>query len=427
MRAKLVSRRIVSAVTAALLTIGFVMPTFGANQYTPVNGSTMTLNKNLIMDEGDNVPNVTFSFTIAPGSARSADTSDNAVMQVLPGVGTPTVSTVTFSPSDSTSATPGSNIDVARPASERATGLTAATGVELEAGEKFASKTFTIDFSGVSFNEPGIYRYIITETANATNAAAGIKNDDDPDRVIDVYVVDDGSGSLSVAGYVPHTEDENVAISTSMGPNDVAAAGAALDDKTDGFTNERESKDLVFKNKVIGNKGSRDKWFEYTATFENVNDDDVFTVSIADDNDPDTTDGNADPTSGTTSATRPSNQNKDNPTEVTGAELKAGVKFYLQDGQSIAIRGIAPNATYTITEDEEDYKKTPSVVTGHTDPTTGVIGTVAGDNKVVYTSYQNQRDGIVPEGLKEHPEAFILAFAGMAMLAYAVGRKLRRA
>ena len=75
--------------------------------------------------------------------------------------------------------------------------------------------------------------------------------------------------------------------------------------------------------------------------------------SIADDNDANTIDGNADATSGTTAATRASNQGKTNPTEVTGAQLKAGVKFYLQHGQSIAIRGIAPNATYTVTEDAE--------------------------------------------------------------------------
>ena len=58
--------------------------------------------KYLIMDAGDNVPNATFSFTVAPGAARSVDTSDNAVMQVLPGVGTPTIADVTFSNSDAT-------------------------------------------------------------------------------------------------------------------------------------------------------------------------------------------------------------------------------------------------------------------------------------------------------------------------------------
>ena len=220
---------------------------------------------------------------------------------------------------------------------------------------------------------------------------------------------------LVVSAYVLHTNDDDVVINNTMGSADVATAGAALTDKTDGFTNEYNSKDLVFKKEVTGNQASRDKYFEFTATAANVNDADVFTVSLADDNDANTTDGNADATSGTTVATRASNRSKTNPTSVTGAQLKAGVKFYLQHGQSIAIRGFAPNATYTVTEDEEDYKKTPSVVAEHTDPTTGVIGTVAGTNKVVKTSFQNQRDGIIPTGilLTVTPFAALTLFGGI--------------
>lgn len=372
---------------------------FAATTYTPVAGTSCSFNKYLIMDAGDNVPNVTFSFTAAPGSAISEDTSDNDVMQVLAGIGTPTVSSTTFSPSDTTQTSAGTNIDVARPASERASGLTAATGVELEAGEKYATKTATISFTGITFPEPGIYRYIITETASSDHEQAGIMHDNDVDRVLDVYVTDNESGTLVVSAYVLHTSVSDVTISSTMGSADVAAAGNALEDKTDGFTNEYNTKDIVFKKEVTGNQASRDKYFEFTATMTNIADDDVFTVSIADDNNASTTDGNADATSGTTAATIPANQGKTNPTSVTGAQLKAGQKFYLQHGQSIAIRGLALNAGYTITENEEDYKKTASTVTGFTDATTGTIGTVAGSNKTVKTSFKNERSGIIPTGV----------------------------
>ena len=388
-----------SLLCAGLLMAGIIAsPVHAATTYTPVAGTNCNFNKYFIMDAGDNVPNATFSFTVAPGAARSADTSDNQVMQVLPGVGTPTIADVTFANGDATATSAGTNIDVARTQEDR-TGTAGTDTVQLDAGEKYATKQATVNFSGITFDEPGIYRYIITETASAEHAAAGIIHDTDVDRVLDVYVTDNGSGTLEVSSYVLHTSDDDVVINNTMGSADVAAAAAALDDKTDGFTNEYVSKDLVFKKEVTGNQASRDKWFEFTATLANVNDSDVFTVSLADDNDANTTDGNADATSGTTSATRASNQNKTNPTSVTGAQLKAGVKFYLQHGQSIAIRGIAPNATYTVTEDEEDYKKTPSVVAGHTDATTGVIGTIAGENKTVKTSFQNQRDGIIPTGV----------------------------
>ncbi len=402
-----------SAMSMAMI-LGTCAPAMAAYTYTPVAGTSTTFEKFLIMDEGDNVPNATFAFTVAPGQARSADTSDNAVMQVLPGVGTPTIQSVTFAPGDATklASAAGTDIDVQRPASARANGLTAANGVELEAGEKYAQKTATVSFAGITFDEPGIYRYVITETANADHEAAGIMHDNDVDRILDVYVTDNGSGTLEVSAYVLHTNDSDVVINNTMGSADVAEQAAALADKTDGFTNEYNSKDLVFKKEVTGNQASRDKYFEFTAKLSNVADADVFTVSLADDNNAATTDGFADATSGNNSATRLSNQGKTNPTEVTGAQLKAGVKFYLQHGQSIAIRGIAPNAGYEITEDAEDYKSTASIVAGHEDLTAtnsdsqsaATIGQIAdsatvANSKAAMTSFQNQRDGIVPTGL----------------------------
>lgn len=477
-----IGTRVGSLALGAVLAASAVVPSvFAATTYTPVAGTSCNFNKYLIMDAGDSVPNATFSFTVAPGTARSADTSDNAVMQVLPGVGTPTIADVTFAPGDATVTEAGTNIDVARDQEDR-TGTAGTDTVQLDAGEKYATKQATVDFSGITFDEPGIYRYIITETANADHAAAGIIHDTDVDRVLDVYVVDNttaatpavteawiyegqeyateaeahlaadtaqgaspgegdytyvthreavpasGGANLSVAAYVLHTADDDVVINTTMGSADVATAAAALDDKTDGFTNEYVSKDLVFKKEVTGNQASRDKWFEFTATLANVNDEDVYTVSLADDGNANTTDGNADATSGTTAATRAANQGKTNPTSVTGAQLKAGVKFYLQHGQSIAIRGIAPNATYTVTEDEEDYKKTASVVTGYEDVTTGTIGTVADSNtvsnaKAVMTSFQNERSGIIPTGVLVSviPGALLVIGAGAGL--YATKRK----
>ena len=160
---------------------------------------------------------------------------------------------------------PAGSFDVARAASDRATGLTEANGVELETGEKYATKQVTVSFSGITFSEPGIYRYIISETASAAHAAAGLMHDNDTDRVLDVYVVDN-NGALEVAGYVMHKNDEDVNINATMGPADVATAGAALDDKTDGFTNELNSTDLKITKQVTGNQASRDKYFELTIT-----------------------------------------------------------------------------------------------------------------------------------------------------------------
>lgn len=382
-----------AAAAAAVMVASMATPAFAATTYTPIAGTSCNFNKYLIMDAGDTVPNATFSFTVAPGQAVSASTADNTVMQVLPGVGTPTIADVTFAPSDTTATAAGANIDVARTNVDR--GGTAGDTVQLDSGEKYATKQATVSFTGITFDEPGIYRYIITETASAAHAAAGIIHDTDVDRVLDVYVTDDGTGTLVVSSYVLHKNVSDPVINNTMGSADVQAAGNALADKTDGFTNEYTSKDLKVEKDVTGNQASRDKWFEFTVTCTDVADADSYVVSIADDNDANTNDGSADATSGTTAATIAANQSQPNPTTVTGAALKAGQKFYLQHGQSVVIRGLAPNASYTVTENAEDYAS--AVKTGDTN--SGVIGTVAGNNKMATAGFTNTRNGIIPTGI----------------------------
>lgn len=395
-------------VFAVVMSLG--VTAFAENKYensaglTPVDGTSLTFKKFLIIGAGDNVPNVTFSYTIAAGTAISTDTSSNTEFQVDAGVDADkvTITDTTFAPRATTyTSVQTGDIDVTRQASDRATGLTADTGVEFETskGEQYAVQNATVDFSGVTFVEPGVYRYIITETASTTNAAAGIMHDNDVDRVLDVYVTDN-NGTLEISGYVLHKNESNIAISSTMGSNDVMSEGELLDDKTDGFTNEYKSKDLVFKKEVVGNQASRDKYFEFTLKLENVGNENTFTVSIADDNDPNTTDGNADATSGSNNATITANRGKENVLTLTSdASGEITRKFYLQHGQSIAVRGLPLNAEYTVTENAEDYKSTGASVTGYTDATSGDIGIVAGNNKVVKTSFKNERQGIIPTGL----------------------------
>lgn len=393
-------KSILAFTTAATILTGMMPPmgTMAATAYTPVAGKSCNFNTYFIMDAGDTVPNATFSYSVAAGTARSANTSDNTVMQVLAGVGKPTIADITFTNKDTTVTATTGLIDVTRTQEDR-TGTVGTDAVQLDSGEKFSSKQATVDFSKVKYDEPGIYRYVITQTANSGHEAAGIRHDTDVERILDVYVTDTGAGALAVSAYVLHISEDDVVINNTMGSGDVATAGTALDDKTDGFTNEYTSKDIVFKKSVSGNQASRDKWFEFTATVTNLNDKDVYVVSLANDNNANTTDGNADAVSGTTTATRKSNQEQTNPTSVTGEELKSGVKFYLQHGQSIAIRGLALNGVYTISEDAEDYKSTGAKVTDYTDAVTGTVGTIAGDNKVIKTSYLNERNGVIPTGV----------------------------
>ena len=370
MQFKQVVRRFGAGISGAAFAIvlfsGTASP-IAAAEYTPAAGGSTSFNKYLIMDTGDSVPNATFKFTVAPGTAVSAG---NGTAEVFAGIGEPKVSDVTFSSSDSTSTNAGSAVDLNRSNEERG-GEKDADAVQFDAGEKFAVKAANVSFSGISFTEPGIYRYIISETASETT---GIINDTDTDRVLDVYVAAEGT-ALSVKSYILHTT-----------AGDVSLTAEDVSDKTDGFTNEVNAKDLKIQKEVSGNQASRSKYFKFTVKCNGVADTDSFVVSLSDDSDSATNDGNAETTTST---------NKTNPTSVTGADLKEGVDFYLCHGQSIVIRGLSAAASYTVTEDKEDYES--AVMTGKTNE--GVIGTVAGTAKLAEAGFTNTRSGVIPTGL----------------------------
>ena len=371
---------------AAVMAVSGALPAFAAAAYTPVEGTETTFKKYLIMEAGARVPNVTFSYSVTPGAARSESTSDNSVMQVLPGIGTPKISSTAFKPGDATAASlQTGDIDVARKAASRGSGLTAQTGVEFEPakGEKYAVQTATVDFSGIRFSEPGIYRYIIAETVSAQDEAKGIMHDNDTDRVLDVYVTDDGNGALKVSSYVLHTEDADVKIGSNMGSNDTGStskaqpAGEPLEDKTDGFTNEYKANDLTFKMEVSGN----------------------------------------------TAATIPANAGKTNVTELTvSSDGTVEQTFYLQHGQSIAVRSLPLNAAYDVSENEEDYLAKESALEGFKDPVRGTT------EKDVLTSYLNIRDGVIPTGvpLALLPGLGAVAAGGAGLALFAIRRRHRR-
>ena len=179
-----------------------------------------------------------------------------------------------------------------------------------------------------------------------------------------------------------------------------------LEDKTDGFTNEYQAKDLRISKEVEGNQASKNKYFALTVTCTGVQSDANYTVSLTDDNIEGTNDGNADATSGeeTPGGTIAANAGKTNPTTVLGSVLASGQTFYLKDGQNVVIRGLAPNVTYYVTENEEDYQS--SVMTGKTNGTTSApatIGTVADANtantKIAEAGFTNTRNGIIPTGV----------------------------
>ena len=436
---------------SALMVASMALPAGAVPTYTAINGTTTTLDKYLVMKNEAEVPNATFTFTIAPGTAIPAGTG---TMEVIPGPSGATItSSVTFAPGDATTAE-------ASKGDKTVSFKTAATG-----DEKFATKVLTADFSAVSFPEPGVYRYIVTENSSAQQ---GISNDTQRTRTLDVYVTDN-NGSLVVSSYALHTGTAAPATNSTNGTNDVAATNAKLADKSTGFTNKYATQDLHINKEVTGNQGSKDKFFKFHVVATHVAAADKFTVDM--------TGATAAPTQTAATTYSAATMLAANTTQIvngqiTGQQLLDGVDFYLSDGEIIVIQGLPADATYTVTETPEDYKSTPTTDTvgragsaavpatewyyGGTTYTTqadaqaayeansgasGAItdnGVAAGANKLyndatsgtivaddIFTGYTNTRDGIIPTGvlMSVAPFAGIIGVGGVGAAAVLLGKK----
>lgn len=381
---KMTRKFIASVFMTMVMLVTMLVPTVAATTYTPVAGTSTTFKKYLVMDVNASVPNVTFSFTVAPGTAIPAASGK---MAVLAGVGTPTIADVTFAEGDNT-----------YPAVQSGD-----LSVTLAAGQKYAKKEVTVNFASVTFDEPGIYRYLVTET---NNTASGLTCDTTA-KTLDVYVTDNGTGTLVVSSYVLHTETTAPTANNTNGSADVTTDADPLTDKIDGIQNLYGVHNLFVGKEVTGNQGSRDKYFAITVTVSNLNAGDVLNVSLANDSVNGTADGNADTNSGSNSATIAANASKANATSMeANASGVATATFYLQHGQYVAIQGLPIGADYEVTENAEDYKSTEGAAdvtatlvsgSGTHALTDAVSGTIADED--VYTGFTNTRDGIIPTGI----------------------------
>ncbi|MBQ8978553.1 MAG: hypothetical protein IJ080_02190, partial [Oscillospiraceae bacterium] len=288
----------------------------------------------------------------------------------------------------------------------------------------------------VTFNEPGIYRYTVREKA----VGAAVKGVTISDKLlyIDVYITDDGNGNLRLAQTSEITSDTQKPFIISSAPNndtagydvtpnaDSGSEAYSTEAKADGLVNKYTSFDLYFAKQVTGNQGSRDKYFMFDVTVNNLTDGYVVNADL--------TNAVASPTQ--TPAT--SYKTMTNPTSITAnSSGTASGSFYLQDGQYIRLKGLPEGATYTVTEHPEDYTslaaddsslaaspiKTITVNEEEkkfVDPTANNTDTgITGD---VFTGYRNTKNGTVPTGivLAYTPVVIIgvLALAGIIFLAY---------
>ncbi len=360
-----------------------VMPAMAAaTAYTPAAGGTMTVKKYLVMKEDANVPNYTPQFTIAAGTAAAAT---DTTPVIYAGIGTPVISSLQFTAADTTTHTEQQSGD----------------SITLTEGEKYIKKEFTLDFSGIRFPEPGVYRYTLTETAAAAGSA--VTNDANASRTLDVYVEDDTEdpGTLKVSSYVLHADNGTNLITDS-------------DAKSDGFTNRYGTHNLTFSKTVSGNQASRDKWFKVTLTITGATAGTKYTVDLS----------QAETSTGETvnTATKAEYAGQTNPGTLTAAEDTVTQAFYVQDGDTIIVKGLAAGTKYTLTEVEEDY--TASVTkTGDTDGTAegnSAADTTTGITADTTVAFTNTKTGVIPTGILMSVAPYVIiggiVLAGIAAL-----------
>lgn len=375
MKKRTIAKTGATMLTMAMLLNGTTVFAAGGNYSAAIEGeTTTTFDKFLVMDSQANVPNATFTYAVTAGNAKAYDVAGkkfqvlagvDADKITMAGVGTPTANTIAYTPADTTANDENTMVKNYN-----------------KATEKYAKKTAKLDLSAVNFTEPGVYRYIITESG--TNQA--ITNDADLTRVLDVYVNDASTETekkLTIAGYVLHSnenDEPDVAAGESAG-----STGTYVATKSQGFTNEYDTSDLTFKKEVAGNQASHDKYFKFTVKITDAVKGTVYTVDVT----------GADEQSKTNAATITENAGKENVKTMTvGENGTISQNFYLQHGQEIKIQGIAKDTKYDVTENKEDYKSEAKAVTGYTDAVSGTI--VSADLK---TSYKNTRDGVIPTGV----------------------------
>ena len=411
---------------SAVLMAGAIMnavPAFAAT--TPVAGTTTTFDKYLVMKKNANVPNATFSYKVSiptddeMRSLPNPEDTNGTNLTVRKGIGAPTVSSTTFAAGDQT-------FDSAQKSRTNKSSSTYDAAeddqVTLDKDHKYAKHTSTVDFSNVTFSEPGVYRYKITENDTTEK---GITKDSTP-RYLDVYVESAENGTLSIKGYVFHTMNEvqPKGNKDSLGSNNPEG-------KNKGFENKYETIDLTLTKNVTGNQGFRDQYFKFHVDITELDGGARLFLTDKDGNKPyksiDTVAYEYDKETGTRKAGQKrffaqtgtftdvtAAQGSD--ADMSGLALtandsgNASFDVYLKHGESLKINGLTKDAKYTVKETSEDYSasatKNDQAIDlthnkdDHTDAT--AMQTLAGDETVAYT---NKREGTLPTGIYHNNRA----------------------
>lgn len=360
----------ITGASAAILAAGLAATPVCAEGkiYAAVTGTNTSFTKTIKMRATAKVPNVTFHYDVQAGSPQNADAA-NKKLAVLAGndgvtsTGLPKIADISFTANDTK---PGDGTSI--------------------------TKTATVDFSEVSYKEPGVYRYVITESGTAQ----GLSTTEDQTKALDVYVTD-ADGVLKVSAYVMHNNEKANA--------EQLDATKKLDDKDVDFEHTLTTSDVTLSKTVTGNQGSHDEYFKFTVNIKNAVPGTQFIVNLA----------NADKDTKTNGINTTAHTNPELLTAHEDGTLTQD--FWLQHGQSIVIQGLAGETGYTVTEANGSYKTNIAVTGDTSNAAENDIAAVAANTvtdkavtKDTAVAYTNNKQGAVPTGL-------IMSIGGPAAIA----------
>lgn len=328
-------RRLAAAVLAGTMMLAMSTSAFAAGVTTPdSDGNTqVTLTKTVTAEANVKAPNTSFTFAIANGSATTkTENGKNVVVYAgVPGGAyfADGADTITFTPADTT-----------------------------------FTKTTNISFDVSKFPTPGVYRYVVTETAGTYE---GITYDG-ASYYMDVYVINGTNGNAIQA------------VTTIK--NGTTSAKSDLT-----FTNSYTTNDFTLKKVVAGNQADMSKKFS-------------FTIKV---------DGAA---------------GEEYATSKSGVVLTSGTAATVELGheETITVYGLSAEDTYTIVESSYASDGYETTITG-ADETTGLTATgkvADADDTVVYT---NTKAVTTPTGIITNVLPYVLMVAAAAALVFVFLRK----
>ena len=344
------AKRLAAILMAAVMMTAMAVPVFAASDTTEnaadtsTTGTTaitsMDFTKTVDADENTYHPDETFTFTVTGASVTEGEKYNNAVVSAGTGTGTITASNVV-------------------------------TDNSLLGSKIYKS---SLDFTQLRFDQPGIYKYTVTE-GQGTNKDMTY----DTTRNLYVYVRWNSEKTATEIYGAAMSKDTTTANKDANFVNEYKKSN-----KT-----EEVFKDLTIEKTVTGTQGDTSKLFSFTLTIKSGSGRKYYKVST-------TANGSA-------------------------VQLESGkpYPFELKDKDKIVVENLSANDDYTITEADytsEGYKTKIGSV--ETNTQTGKM-----PQQDLTVTFENNKEAVTPTGIFMNYGPYIAMIAAAAVLAFVFLRR----